>query len=554
MKTARKHVPHLITAVLMLLGLMTAATAPAQAATQRVTAGASICSNGTIPAGWVITSSYSTNACPGTGVGYNITDSNGATGLSVCSMSPIPPNWVITWSYSTNNCIGTGVGYNIANVTNSTSASVCSMTPIPPNWVVTWSYSTNACAGTGVGYSIANVTNSTSASVCSFTPMPPNWVVTWSYSTNACVGTGVGYSIAKITTQTTASVCSFSPSRRAGSSLAPTAPTPATAAAPATTSARPDRRPAHPCPLAPPERGGTSVSTRPDHVFLRSDITGSLPPDPLPLHSTTERTGPMDDGTTPIPGGYWDPLPTARRLLVKNPSLDHFGGVWEGRNWRNVPGPFYGADTDTMQMGRLDAPFHIAYDDEFGPLDGQEFVYRQPTDAGQTHDLVNGCFFGHGGFAMDGDEHWTEASVREWWQERGRVREWAITTSDRWSRVRGQYREHYRDAAQGLRDYLVHLDGGLNTYLRGYLFHLAEGRSPLPGEARPELLRPRRPGPPRTADPVLAGYFVSTPESLNGPGMPHAELLTTASDCLTDQLWQEGSGSPPRRRPWPPPA
>ncbi|MFB8198356.1 hypothetical protein, partial [Kitasatospora purpeofusca] len=155
MKTARKHVPHLITAVLMLLGLMTAATAPAQAATQRVTASASICSNGTIPAGWVITSSYSTNACPGTGVGYNITDSNGMTGLSVCSMSPIPPNWVITWSYSTNNCIGTGVGYNIANVTNATSASVCSMTPIPPNWVVTWSYSTNACAGTGVGYSIA---------------------------------------------------------------------------------------------------------------------------------------------------------------------------------------------------------------------------------------------------------------------------------------------------------------------------------------------------------------------------------------------------------------
>ncbi|MFC5667746.1 hypothetical protein ACFP3U_32880 [Kitasatospora misakiensis] len=248
----------------------------------------------------------------------------------------------------------------------------------------------------------------------------------------------------------------------------------------------------------------------------------------------------MDDGTTPISGGYWDPLPTARRLLVEHPSLDQFGGVWEGRNWRNVPGPFYGADTDSMQMGRLDAPFHIAYDDEFGPLDGQEFVYRQPTDAAQTYDLVNGCFFGHGGFAMDGDEHWTDASVREWWQERGRVREWAITTSDRWSRVRGQYREHYRDAAQGLRSYLSHLDGGLNEYLRGYLFHLAEGRSPLPGEARPELLRSRRPGPPRTADPVLAGYFVAAPEPLNGSGMPHNELLTTASDCLIDRLPQDG--------------
>ncbi|MFJ4666809.1 hypothetical protein [Kitasatospora purpeofusca] len=58
---------------------------------------------------------------------------------------------------------------------------------------------------------------------------------------------------------------------------------------------------------------------------------------------------------------------------------------------------------------------------------------------------------------------------------------------------------------------------------------------------RPELLRPRRPAPPRTADPVLAGYFVATPEPLDGTGMPRAELLTTASDCLTDQLRQDGS-------------
>ncbi|MEV0187418.1 hypothetical protein AB0I39_02620, partial [Kitasatospora purpeofusca] len=96
MKTARKHVPHLIAAVLMFLGLMTAASAPAQAATQQVTASATICSNATIPAGWVVTWSYSSSNCPGTGVAYNITDSNGATSLTVCSMSPIPANWVVT--------------------------------------------------------------------------------------------------------------------------------------------------------------------------------------------------------------------------------------------------------------------------------------------------------------------------------------------------------------------------------------------------------------------------------------------------------------------------
>ncbi|MFJ4092350.1 hypothetical protein ACIPYS_12290 [Kitasatospora sp. NPDC089913] len=247
----------------------------------------------------------------------------------------------------------------------------------------------------------------------------------------------------------------------------------------------------------------------------------------------------MDDGTTRTPGGYWDPLPTARRLLAERPHLDQFGGLWADRNWRNVPGPFYGADTDSMQTGRQDAPFHIAYDDEFGPLDGREFVYRQPTDAAQTHDLLNGCFAGHGGFAMDGDEYWTDASVREWWHERGRVREWAVTTSARWSRVRGEHRAHYRDAAQGLRDYLAHLDGGLNKYLRNYLFHLAEGRSPLPGEALPELLRPRRPATPHTTEPLLAGYFVGVPGPLSGSGIPRTELLTTASNCLIDWLPQD---------------
>ncbi|MGW6919606.1 ferredoxin [Kitasatospora sp. NPDC054939] len=197
--------------------------------------------------------------------------------------------------------------------------------------------------------------------------------------------------------------------------------------------------------------------------------------------------------------GYWDPLPTARQLLAEEPSLDQFGGLWEERNWRNVPGPFYGADTDSMQMGRHDAPFHLAYDDDHGPLSGREFVYRQPADPAQTEDLLNGCVFGHGGFAMDGDDHWSVPAVREWWQERGRVREWAVTAEARWSRVDGTYRGHYRDAAQGLRDYIAHLDHGLEEYLRGYLFWLDERRPHRAGEPLPLLDgRPRRgaPAPP----------------------------------------------------------
>ncbi|MFE6055996.1 hypothetical protein ACFQ6N_35070 [Kitasatospora sp. NPDC056446] len=95
-----------------------------------------------------------------------------------------------------------------------------------------------------------------------------------------------------------------------------------------------------------------------------------------------------------------------------------------------------------MQMGRHDAPFHLAYDDDHGPLSGCEFVYRQPVTPEQTRDLLEGCFFGHGGFAMDGDEHWTAELVRDWWRERGRLRAWATETSGRWARQGGTYRAH----------------------------------------------------------------------------------------------------------------
>ncbi|WP_405363350.1 hypothetical protein OG535_38355 [Kitasatospora sp. NBC_00085] len=270
----------------------------------------------------------------------------------------------------------------------------------------------------------------------------------------------------------------------------------------------------------------------------------------------------MDNGNHDGLGDYWDPLPTARRLLIEHPYLDQFDGLWEERNWRNVPGPFYGAQTDSMQMGRHDAPFHLAYDDAHGPLAGMEFVYRQPVGPSQTFDLLNGCFFGHGGFAMDGDEHWSVPAVREWWQERGRVREWAFGVSDRWSRVRGEYRVHFRDAAQGLRDCAAYLDHGLEEYLRRYLFWLAERRPRRTGESLPLLERPRSgttgqpaaatPGggvsaaaapvpAPGTAKPLLAGYFVAVPERMTGPGAPSgAERLTTASDCLIDRLPQDG--------------
>jgi hypothetical protein len=84
--------------------------------------------------------------------------------------------------------------------------------------------------------------------------------------------------------------------------------------------------------------------------------------------------------------GYWNPLPTARRLVdgITVPAADLFQGVWEQWNRRDVPGPFYAGETDIMPMGRLDAPDHVCYDDDRGNGTASEFVYRQPVTEAET--------------------------------------------------------------------------------------------------------------------------------------------------------------------------
>ncbi|MEV7614318.1 ferredoxin [Streptomyces sp. NPDC089799] len=194
---------------------------------------------------------------------------------------------------------------------------------------------------------------------------------------------------------------------------------------------------------------------------------------------------------------YWDPVPTARQLVGEEPVLEVFTGVWAERNWRNVPGPFYGADTDSMALGRMDAPRHIAYDDDFGGGFGREFVYRQPVDEAETADLVWAARLElYSAYGWDGDDHWTPAAVREWWRDRGRVREWALAIAADWGaeehpgwgyNADAQYRGHYQDAARGHLDFVAYLDDGLEEYLRGYVFWLEQRRAPLDGEALPVL-------------------------------------------------------------------
>ncbi|ACU73011.1 hypothetical protein Caci_4147 [Catenulispora acidiphila DSM 44928] len=185
---------------------------------------------------------------------------------------------------------------------------------------------------------------------------------------------------------------------------------------------------------------------------------------------------------------YWNPLPTARRL-VDTDDRDPFTGKWAERKPRNVPGPFYSASTDSLQTGRLDAPDHIAYDDDLGGGFGWEFVYRQPVNAAGTEAVVNAARLElYSGYACDGDDHWTVEAVRDWWRERGEIRAWAVDLAVQWeANAHPKYRGHYHDAAHGLREFIAFIDDGLDRYLRGYMFWLAEGCSPEAGRLTPDL-------------------------------------------------------------------
>jgi hypothetical protein len=179
---------------------------------------------------------------------------------------------------------------------------------------------------------------------------------------------------------------------------------------------------------------------------------------------------PAEDGTATDPSFE---LPPAQEYML---------GRWEERNWRNVPGPFYGALTDNCWTGRLVAPAHILYDDE---EHSREFVYRQPrSDAEVRSVLLAAVNDPYSGYACGGNEHWTTETVRAWWSDRGRVQEWIGQAIAHWS---SSQRQDERKVIHGLRDYAQYIAGDLRQHLREYTFWLDRGRTPLTNEYLPEL-------------------------------------------------------------------
>ncbi|WP_380280779.1 ferredoxin [Kitasatospora purpeofusca] len=165
---------------------------------------------------------------------------------------------------------------------------------------------------------------------------------------------------------------------------------------------------------------------------------------------------------------YWDPLPDAWRMASGSGN-----GRWEQRSWLNVPGPFYAGETDTGLNGPYYLPEHILSSDE-----DYEFVHRQPANPREVAALLEiADGEPQGGYACDGDEHWTPEAVRAWWARRDEVRAWIAAEL-----------QADRNDPEPLRQYAAHLDGGgLEAYLRGYLFWLTEHREPRLGEPLPQL-------------------------------------------------------------------
>ncbi|MFF3537905.1 ferredoxin [Streptomyces sp. NPDC002466] len=169
---------------------------------------------------------------------------------------------------------------------------------------------------------------------------------------------------------------------------------------------------------------------------------------------------------------YYDPVASLGK------DREAFRGGWDDRLWLNVPGPFYGGETDTCRTGRLSAPQHVLYGGEYLT----EYVYRQPRTPAETARLVEAAdqdpFLGYG---CDGDSRWTPDAVREWWRGRGRITRY-LSAHD-WDDM--DWAE--QGVAAAVRDFADYIAGPLPGDLRIYLHWLEEGRSPVPGERLPEL-------------------------------------------------------------------
>lgn len=146
-----------------------------------------------------------------------------------------------------------------------------------------------------------------------------------------------------------------------------------------------------------------------------------------------------------------------------------FPSKFSEKNPLNIPGPIYGAETDTCCTGPQEAPNNVLLD-----KNGQEFVFRQASKAEEFRDLVSAaiseCFEGYG---ADGDSHWRLSTIRDWWGSREDML--ATEIGEPWCNF--ECIERWKRA----------LRGEAEGYLRVYAFFVENGRVPVDRDILPEM-------------------------------------------------------------------
>lgn len=164
-------------------------------------------------------------------------------------------------------------------------------------------------------------------------------------------------------------------------------------------------------------------------------------------------------------------------------TIGSFEGHWKDRNPLNIPGPIYGAETDTCCIGHFEAPKNVAHD-----ADGCEFVFRQPRNQDELlavmHSVSVDPFAGYG---CDGNDHWNFTLIKEWCSVFAEFQNTIATFVDyapEW--VGGP---ESRNIWQ--RDYEAMGQSELADYLSKYAFYIEHGRVPDDNETLPELSLPK---------------------------------------------------------------
>lgn len=145
-----------------------------------------------------------------------------------------------------------------------------------------------------------------------------------------------------------------------------------------------------------------------------------------------------------------------------------FAGKFAEKNPFNIPGPIYGAMTDTCATGPAEAPDNVMLDPA-----GQEFIFRQPSNVGELRQVFGAAWIDpFVGYGVDGNSNWSLELIRDWWRSRMEL----IHKSQSIPQPKKQVAR-----------WRSYLDEQAESYLRAYAFLIEDGHLPSANDVLPDV-------------------------------------------------------------------